>query len=76
MSEWSPVVELLTLLANRLGELTQVVAALGGAKPGRVPPLPAPVTALDRVRHRVRRRKHAALVARVLPHRRIEAPPE
>lgn len=66
MSDWSVPVELLTAILNRLGELTQAVAALGGAKPRKVPPAPVPQTALDRVRNRQRFDKHKALAARVL----------
>lgn len=67
MSEWSPVVELLTVCVNRLAELTQAVAALGGAKPRKIPPAPLPETAMDKVRRRRRDRNHKALVALVLP---------
>lgn len=69
MSEWSATVELLTAVLNRLSELIQAVAALGGAKPRKVPSAPYPVTALDRVRNRKRLEKHRSLVARVLPHK-------
>jgi hypothetical protein len=68
MRDWSPTVELLTAVLNRLGELVQAVAALGGASPRQLPPAPHPVTAVDRVKTRNRKAKHAALVARVLPH--------
>lgn len=73
MSDWSVQVELLTSILARLGEMTQAIAALGGAKPRKVPPPPLPQTAMDRVRNRKRFEKHHALVARVLPGR--QAPP-
>jgi hypothetical protein len=66
MSEWSPQVELLTAILNRLGEVAQAIAALGGAKPKKIPQAPYPVTALDRVRSRKRFQRHNSLAARVL----------
>jgi hypothetical protein len=66
MSDWSATVELLTAILNRLGELTQAVAALGGAKPRTVPSAPVPATAIDRVRNRKRFERHNTLAARVL----------
>jgi hypothetical protein len=66
MRDWSASVELLTMILNRLAELTQAVAALGGAKPRQIEPAPMPVTALERVRNRSRHEKHKALTARVL----------
>lgn len=71
MSEWNATVELLTAVLNRLGELTQAVAALGGAKPRKVPSAPYPVTAIERIRNRKRQDKHRSLVARVLPGKNI-----
>jgi len=66
LADWSPQVELLTAILNRLGEVAQAIAALGGAKPKTVPPAPFPVTALDRVRSRKRLQRHNALADRVL----------
>lgn len=70
LSDWSPTVEMLTCIQDRLTELIQVCAMLGGAKPRKVIPAPKPVTAIDRVRKRRRITAHEALVARVLPHKR------
>ena len=67
MSQWSPELEMLTNVYDRLGELIQVVAASHGGKPRRVPAAPRPVTALDRVRRRRARQQHLRLVAQVLP---------
>lgn len=67
MSEWSPVVELLSVCADRLAEVVQVVAATKGAKPTGVKPMPRPQTAMDRVRERRRRSKHKNIVSRILP---------
>lgn len=69
MSDWSVEVELLTYIFDRLGELTQAVAALGGAKPRQPQRAPYPATAMQRVRERRRKQRHLELVARVLPHR-------
>jgi hypothetical protein len=76
MADWSPTVEILTAILDRLAELTQAVAALGGAKPRRLPRAPHPVTAIERVRSRRRQQHHESLVSRVLPNRRPpNAPP-
>lgn len=69
LSDWSVQVELLTAILDRLGELTQAIAALGGAKPKKVPSAPVPATAMDRLRNRKRFEKHHSLVSRVLPPR-------
>ncbi len=69
MVDWSPTVEILSAILDRLGELTQAVAALGGAKPHKLQRAPVPVTAYDRARDRIREKKHHSLVARVLPGR-------
>lgn len=68
LSEWSPVVELLTALLDSQRELIQVVAWTRGAKIRSLEPLPRPLTAVDRVRRRRRDAKHRALTARLLPH--------
>ncbi len=75
MSDWSVTVELLSSILNRLGELTQAVAALGGAKPHKITPAPVPQTAMDRARNRRRFDNHRRLVARVLPQKRTNDPP-
>lgn len=67
VSEWTPAVELLSGIFDRLGEQTQVTAALGGANPRKVPTAPYPATAIERARHRRRIQNHRALVARVIP---------
>ena len=69
MSEWSVEVELLSTAVDRITELIQTVAASHGAKPSRVTPQPRPQTAIERVEHRERMRKHRSVVARVLPHK-------
>ncbi len=69
MADWTPSVELLTAILNCVRELTQAVAALGGAKPGKLTPAPVPVTALERARRSRRQAVHESLVARLLPGR-------
>lgn len=69
MSEWSPEVELLSTVVDRISELIQAIAAGHGAKPTKIAPQPRPETAHERVQLRERIRKHEALVARVLPHK-------
>lgn len=66
MADWSPSVELLTAILNRLAELAQAVAALGGAKPRKITPAPIPTTVLDKLRDRRRVAAHRALAARIL----------
>lgn len=73
MADWSPSVELLTSVNDRLGELIQVCAMLGGAKPRQLTRGPYPVTAADRVRRRRRIEQHESLVARMLPHKANQA---
>lgn len=70
MSDWSAQVELLTVVVNRLGEVVQGIAVLGGAKPGKPLPAPQPTTAYESVRSRLRSRKHETLVSRLLPHKK------
>ena len=67
ISEWSTQVELLSVIADRLGELIAAHAATKGAKVKPPRPMPRPVTALQRVERRRRETKHRALAARVLP---------
>lgn len=67
VSEFGPVVELLSVIADRQAETINAVIAAAGAKPGKVSPMPRPVTAVDRAKRRQQRATHEALVARVLP---------
>lgn len=69
MSDYSPQMERLTDLVDRVGELTQVVIAVAGGKPKRLRGSPRPQTAIERARQRQRERKHRMVVARVLPGR-------
>jgi hypothetical protein len=53
MTEFSPEVEALAALMDRLGELINTEIALKGGKPSSVKPYPRPVTAFDRARARL-----------------------
>ncbi len=65
MAEFSVEAELLSVVADRMGELIQAQAAGRGAKRRRVEPMPRPESAIQRVRERRSQRKHAWTVARV-----------
>jgi len=69
LADWSPTVELLTGILDRLAEVTQAIAASRGVKPRKIVRAPHPVTALDRIRQRRRYETHRSVVARVLPHK-------
>lgn len=66
MSEWTPAVELLTVAVNRLTELTQAVAALGGAKPRKIQQAPYPESVLEKLRRRRADKQHKLLVAQIV----------
>lgn len=65
MVEFSVEAELLSTVADRIGELIMVTGAGRGIRARRVPPMPRPVTAMHRARDRYARRKHTFTVARV-----------
>jgi hypothetical protein len=67
MSEFSAEVEVLSVIADRIAEQTQVIAATKGAKPHKVKPMPRPRTAMEKVRKRRRETAHRSLVSRLLP---------
>lgn len=70
VSEFSPDVELLAAVYDRLGHLIAMTAAAAGAKrPPKPKPWPRPVTALERARHRQARAQFDQIVAKALPHK-------
>lgn len=69
MSEYNAVVEMLSVVADRVSELISLTAAINGGTPREIPHAPRPETALERVKDRRRRDKHKAIVARMLPHK-------
>lgn len=72
MSEWTPEVEALAVVIDRLTEVIAVqIAAAGGTAPTFQAYL-RPATAADRVRARERMANHRALVARLIPTSREE----
>jgi len=52
LTEFSPVVEVLAVLVDRMGELIRLTSQAHGGKPGPMKPHPRPVTAADRARAR------------------------
>ncbi len=76
MSDYSVVVEVLSLLVDRVSELIGTVAASRGIKPRKIPPAPRPETAADRLRKQRRRATHRRLVSKLLPHKAAELPAE
>jgi hypothetical protein len=75
MAEYSPELEMLTNVFDRLGDLIQATIAAQGGKAPKVKPYPRPKTALDRVKEQRRLAKHRRIVARVLsPRDGIPAP--
>lgn len=75
MSDYSPELERLTDLVDRVNELIQATIAVAGVKPKSVKAAPRPTTVLERVRKRNREKKHRDLVARLLPHKAAAAGP-
>lgn len=68
MADWSPELEALHLAIDRLGDVVKaVVASIPKARMPRIPPMPRPTTAVDRLRQQRRSTAHRTLVARVLP---------
>lgn len=68
--EFSPEVEMLSALFDRIGELIRVTAGSRGAKTKQPMSAPRPIPAIDRIRYRTAEEKHKRLTARVLPNAR------
>jgi hypothetical protein len=64
--DYSPEVEMLSAVFDRLGELIRAVAATQGSRAKPPSPAPRPVSAIERVRRRAAIEKHRRLAARVL----------
>lgn len=73
-SDWSPEVDLLARIEDRLQDQTRAIIAVNGGKPGRFHPAPRPSSALQRLQAQDRRAQHRKLVARVLPKKRLDTP--
>lgn len=65
MREFDAQVEVLSTIADRMGELIVVTGLTKGIKARRVPPMPRPQTAYQRAREKWVKRKHNYTVARV-----------
>jgi hypothetical protein len=69
IADYTPVVEAIAALYDRVGQLIVVTAAAAGAKkPPNPKPYPRPVTALDRARRRASRAVISDIVAKATPH--------
>jgi hypothetical protein len=66
ISEWSPELERLTDLVDRMGEVMVAIVASQGGKAPKIRPAMRPRTAIDRMRERKRYEQHRKTVARVL----------
>lgn len=64
MSEFSPEVEASYAVVDRLADVIAGLIQLGGGTPPRIPAMPRPKTALDRLREERRVEKHRELVRR------------
>jgi hypothetical protein len=64
--DYSPEVEMLSALFDRLGELIRVTAATRGARGKQPQNAPRPTSAIERVRRRRSLEKHQRLTGRVL----------
>lgn len=67
MSAWSPVVEAITTLTDRVNSLIYITRAANGAK-GEQPPKPItrPTTAITSIKSKRRQQRHESLTARLL----------
>lgn len=67
MSGWSPEVEALTNIADRVAGLGYILRAVNGDKQAQPPkPMPRPETALPSIKARRRQEQHDKLAARLL----------
>lgn len=64
MRDWSPELEMLALMIDRMGEVIQAVIAAQGGKPPRIKPMPRPHTAIDELRDP--RRQHQRIMSKVM----------
>lgn len=58
LSEWSPEVEALAAVVDRLSEVVGVLVVANGGKNPRIKPFLRPVVAADRIRSRKAREQH------------------
>lgn len=67
LAEFSPEVEALAMVVDRLGEVAATILAVNNQKPKKLKPYPRPVTAFDRVRARRRQQAISDLERRLFP---------
>lgn len=67
VSEFTPEVELLAAIVDRLGGVIAAVIGVNGGKPPKTRPWPRPVTAMDRAKSRVAFSDYRDIVSKVLP---------
>lgn len=65
--EFTPEVEMLSALFDRIGELIRLTAATRGARSKTPMSAPRPIPAIDRIKRQTAEDKHRRLTARVLP---------
>ena len=69
LTEFGPEVQVMAEVRDLLAAVLTVLIKANGGKPQRPKPYPRPVTALQRMRERMRYSRHRDLVRRVLPGR-------
>lgn len=67
LTEWTPEVQALAAVVDRLAEVANAIFASGGGKPSRARPYPRPVTAFDRARAKRHREAADDMVAQLFP---------
>jgi hypothetical protein len=67
LAQWTPELDTLAQILDRLGNLIGAVMAVAGNSPPRVTPALRPHTAFDRQRLEIRMTTHRRLVAQLLP---------
>lgn len=66
-AEFTPEVEALADVTDRLGDVVRGISGLAGKRPRPIKPIPRPKTAFDRVEMVIDQERHMSLVARLLP---------
>lgn len=64
MRDWSPEMEILVAAVDRLGEVIRAVVAAQGGKPPKIPAMPRPRTASDKLRDP--RVQHQKILSKVM----------
>lgn len=67
MAEFSPEVEALYGVVDRLGDVVSGLVGLGGKKPPKIAALRRPQTAWERIAHKRDVTRHESIVNRLLP---------